>query len=156
MSNKNLLFSFSKLMSTHVINFCYQAGLGGESGSLANQRLMSCWLFNNTRITRRPDGPLNYTLHMLFWNVERLPPSLAHLSIYVKYTLFQSYQRIFMELPRPPLTPLLSWSFSTWGLKHLHPSYLPPKDNSINNTHILSLIDGKTIHCPRTIHCLHK
>ena len=111
MSNKNLLFSFSKLMSTHVINFCYQAGLGGESGSLANQRLMSCWLFNSTRITRRPDGPLNYTLHMLFWNVESLPPSLAHLSIYVKYTLFQSYQRIFMDLPRPPLTPITILEF---------------------------------------------
>lgn len=93
-------------MLTRVINFCYQASLGGESGSLANQRLMSCWLFNSKRITRRPDGPLNYTLHMLFWNVERLPPSLAHLSIYVKYTLFQSYQRVFMELPRPPLTPV--------------------------------------------------
>lgn len=62
-------------MSTHVINFCSPASLGGESGSMAKQGLMSCWMPYSTRISRRPDGPFDSILHMLFWNVERPPHS---------------------------------------------------------------------------------
>lgn len=134
--------NFSKLMSTHVINFCYQASLGGESGSMANQSLMSWWLFNSTRITRRPDGPFNYILHMLFWNVERPPPtSLAHLVISVKSSRSRSSRCISVDSPRPTPALLAVLGFSTCPLKHLcHSFHFFSQNNILSNTHILSSV----------------
>lgn len=110
-------------MSTHVINFCYQPSLGGESGSMANRSLMSWWLFNSTRIPRRPDGPFNYILHMLFWNVERPPPtSLAHLSISEKSSLSRAYRCIFVDSPRPTLVLLVVSGLGARQLKRAHRS----------------------------------
>lgn len=60
---------------------------------MAKQSLLSCWTGServwkrgqaeftellgalHTRISRRPDGPFDSILHMLFWNVERPPHS---------------------------------------------------------------------------------
>lgn len=123
-------------MSTHVINFCYQASLSGESGSLANQSLMSCWLFNSTRISRSPDGPFNYPSTCFFgmWKgcLPATPPTLAHLLIPIKSSLSKSYQCIFVDSPRPTLilaevldrwhlsaeAPTLSLLFSCKGQQH--------------------------------------
>lgn len=122
-------------MSTHVINFCYQASLGGESGSMASQRLMSWWLFSSTHIPRRPDGPFNYILHMLFWNAERPPPtSLAHLAFSVKPCLSGSYQRIPVD-PARPAPVLAALGFSACGLEHRPHSFCLRSQNIIDDTH---------------------
>lgn len=51
MSKKFYFFYFSKLMSTRVTNFRYSASLGGESGSMAKQSLMSWGSFSSTHLT---------------------------------------------------------------------------------------------------------
>lgn len=117
-------------MSTHVINFCYQAGLGGESGSMAKRSLMSWWLFNSTQIPRRPDGPFNYILHMLFWNAEGRPPtSLAHLSISAKSSLSRSSRCIFVDSPRPTSVLLAAVGIGPRQLRQAHCPLSSPKEH---------------------------
>lgn len=130
-------FNFSTLMSTHVINFCYQAGLGGESGSMANRSLMSWWLFNSTRVPRRPDGPLNYTRHMLVWNVERPPPaSLAHLSVSVKSPLSRAHWCVLADSPRPTSVPPADLGIGARQLEQAPGSLLSPKDHRQHHVYL--------------------
>lgn len=112
MSKKFYFFYFSKLMSTRVTNFRYPASLGGESGSMAKQSLMSWGSFSSTHITGNQmcrsltPSTCCYTLHMGKGCPHPHPVSLAHHSVSVQFSHFRSYPCIFMpSFSKTILTP---------------------------------------------------